>query len=35
MKKRKGSVALVLLALAADVGYILYKSAKTVLKKDK
>ena len=35
MKKRKGPVALVLIALAADVGYVLLKSAKIIRDKYK
>ena len=35
MKKRKGPAAFVLLALAADIGYVLLKSTKTILKTDK
>ena len=35
MRKRKGPVALVLFALAADVGYVLWKMVKTIRKGDK
>ena len=35
MKKRKGPAALVLIALLADVGYVLLKGAKEIVKGEK
>ena len=35
MKKQKGPAALVWIALAADMGYVLLKGAKTILKREK